>query len=700
MKRLEYIFIFLFIIQVFIVDAQIIYPETLKREVIDTYFDTKISDDYRWLEKLESIEVEEWVKLQNKVSEKYLSKLEKTYNSKLNIGNYMYHSMDYDKDIDLETDSKLYFKLLYTGFNSLASIFYAKGLQGDYEKLISPSSISKKDKIIFTSLKPSKNGRFLAYQYSRNGSDWKEIKIVQIKNRRYFKEVLKHVVTSEIYWYGQGFFYKEYQFDSNHAKRVNPKIKYHQLATEQEKDKLLFEVDTENEDLNVYGTSNQSLFIVKKSNKFTNKFSLYYKDPKEQNFEFKPLFENIKYDINIIGFKSDTVLALTTIKQNKFILSFPLKQPKQWKILSPTYKDAVLTSYEILDDKIVVSYQGSKASFLTVLDYKGKVLGEVVTPVGLSISGLVYSKVTNEFYFKLSSYTVPPVTCQLDLVNFKFNYLGKVKVAFDASNYKFLREEFTSYDGTKVPIFLVFKDSLKTDGSERFLLKTYGGYGTVAKPSYDPGIIYFIEKGGVFAYVNVRGGGEFGIKWWEDGKKMNKKNSILDFTSAAEFLIEKGYTKARKIAITGTSHGGLVTAGALIEKPELFGAAVIDVGVLDMLRFEMSAVGSVYTNVNEFGSNKNKEEFFNKLSYSPYHNVDNTINYPSTLIMTGSDDNRVPPYHSYKFAALLQSNPLQKKPILLWSQDKTGHYGANNINSMIQERAFMYSFLFNELIEK
>jgi len=697
MRNIKFIIIFFSISNFQISNAQINYQKTLKNPVINTYHGTKIIDNFQWLEQLQSTEVHNWVRQQNKISKKYLNKLNKSIDSEWKMRKLMYHKMDYDSLIEPVKNDKLYFRLLYPSANSTPSIYYYSGSRGEFEKLISPNSISNRDKIIFTDLTPSINGRFLAYQYSRNGNDWKEIKIVQIKKRHYFNETLMHTISSEVYWYGQGFFYKKYPYDSAQGKRIFPKIMYHKLETKQIEDKLIFYVENENETLNIYGTPKEDLYIIKKSNKLDKNFSFYYTDSKDSDLEFKSLFENINYNINFIGYEADNVLALTTIKNKKFIISFPLKQPKKWKFLSPSYKDAVFTDYEILDDKIVISYQSEKSSIISIVNFNAEVLGEIVTPEGLSVSNLVFSKLYGKFYFKLSSYTVPPITCELDLDTFTFKYLGKVNVGFNAENYKFMRKKFTSHDGVQVPMFIVYKDSIKKNGNTPFLLSTYGGYGTVAKPSYNPGAIYFIERGGAFAYVNVRGGGELGAKWWDDGKKLNKKNSILDFTSAAEYLIEEGYTKPKKIGIMGSSHGGLIIAAALIQKPQLFGSAVIDVGVLDMLRFENSSVGSTYTNINEFGSIKNEDEFNNLLSYSPYHNIKNTINYPSMLIMTGSDDNRVPPYHSYKFAAKLQSNPSQLNPILLWSQDKTGHYGANDFNSIIKENAFIYSFLFEEL---
>ncbi|SDW95706.1 prolyl oligopeptidase [Lutibacter oricola] len=691
----------LFILSVNNVNSQIVYPKTIKQPTKQAYHNVEIVDDYLWLEKINSIEVKDWVKLQNKVSEKYLNKISRRNGSFNQMNSFMYYDMDFDeKEIELIKENKTYYKLMYPGVNSELCIYYKKGIKGSFEKLISPSSISRKDHINFTSLAPSKDDRFLAYKYNRNGSDWGEVKIVQLKNRRYFKETLKHIVSPEIYWFGQGFFYKKYKYTSEFGKREFPSIQYHLLDTEQSEDLIVKNTNNENEGLNLYGTPNQNLFIIKKSNRFDKKFSFYYLDPKGSNTDFKPLFKDIKYNLDIVRFKSDTVYALAKIKDKKYIISFPLDQPKKWKLITPIYKGAVFSEFEFLEDKMVISYQSNKSSIIAVVDYSGKVLGEVVTPEGLSIDGMKFAEETNEFYFKLTSYTVPPVLCQLDLENYKFDYLGKVEVSFDAKNYKFLRKNFTSHDGTQVPMFIVYKDSLSKNSNTPFLLETYGGYGRIAKPTYNPGVIHFIENGGAFAYVHVRGGGEFGEKWKEAGRKMNKVNAILDFTSAAEYLIEEGYTKPRKIAITGTSHGGLIIASAIIKKPELFGAAVINVGVLDMLRFENSSVGSVYTNINEFGSIKIEEEFKNLLSYSPYHNIDSKINYPSILISTGSDDNRVPPYYSYKFAAKLQENILQTNPVLLWSQSNTGHYGANKANSRIKENAFIYGFLMNELTKE
>ena len=673
------------------------YPVTEKIKVIDTFHEIQVIDNYRWLENTKSLKVKDWVKKQNKIAKKYLNRIINSNGSIKKMKELYWYQMNYDSYKQHKKNYDYYYRLMFAGRNSPLTIYYTKGNKTSFEKLVGPKSISKKDQINFTRLRPSYDNRFLAYQYNRNGSDWEEIKIVGIKKRRFFKETIKEVVNPQINWYRQGFFYIKNKYNKDKISRAFPEVMYHKLGTPQSADEKILNVSTKNEKLNLYGTENQSIYIIKKSDKFKKKFSYYYLKPNDSTKKFNSLFKNISYDMDIVRFKSDTVTAITRIKNKKYLITFPIKQQKKWALLSPSYKDAVFTDYEFAEDKIVTSFQTDNASLITVSNSKGKVLGEVITPNGLSVSGLYYDTEKKELTFKLSSYTVPPVTCQLDLNAYTFKYLGKTQVSFDATKYKFMRKKFTSHDGKKVPMFIVYKDSLPKNGKTPFLLKTYGGYGSIAKPSFDPGVIYFIENGGAFAYVHIRGGGEFGYDWWQEGRNLNKKNGIVDFTKGAEFLIKEGYTQPKKIGIIGTSHGGLIAAAAMIQSPEYFGAAVINVGALDMLRMENTEAGAYYVNINEFGSVTKKNEFYNLHSYSPFHTLKEGINYPSTLLITGSNDSRVPPHQSYKFAGKMQNNTFQENPVLLWTQDKAGHYGANKYNRIFEEQSYIYSFLINEL---
>ena len=686
-----------FLLVSYMVNAQLNYPLTKKVPVINTYHGIEITDNYQWLENTSATEVKDWVSDQNKVTLKYLNKQSNSNGAKADMKSFLWSEMEYNSFVESKKDQEYYFRLMYPSKNAQASIYYKKGNKASYQQLITPNAISTKDRIIFTHLDPSYDDHFLAYQYNRNGSDWKEIKIVGIKKRHYFKEVLTEVIAPQINWYGQGFFYVKNKYNTEKVSRSFPELRYHTLGTAQTEDAKIFNVETKDETLSLYGVGKQSLYILKKADNSKDNYSYYYLRPQQNIKEFTPFFTDINYDIQVHHFENDTVFATTNIKHKKYVISFPINEPKKWALLTPSYKDAVFTDAVFADKKIVASFQLEKSSLLTVTNLKGKVLGEVVTPEGLAVSSLYYDEENKELTFKLSSYTVPSVSCKLDLKTYQFSYLGQKSVAFDSSKYKFTKTTFTSHDGVQIPIFLVYKDSLVKNRSTPFLMNTYGGYGSIAQPNFKPGVVSFIENGGAFAYVHIRGGGEFGFDWWQEGRNLKKKNGILDFTKAADFLIAEGYTKPKKIAIMGTSHGGLITAGALTERPELFGAAVINVGALDMLRIENTETGAHYTNISEFGTVNNEEEFKNLLSYSPFHRIKEDVNYPATLIITGTNDSRVLPYQSYKFAGKLQNGLQQTNPILLWSQENEGHYGASQYNSTIEELTYIYTFLSREL---
>lgn len=691
----------LLIFNVFItgtIHAQIEYPVTQKISKSFNYHNKQLTDDYYWLESINNIDVKNWAKNQNSLSLKYLNKLDKKYGIENEMNILMYRSYDgVGEEMDYENlKNKNYFKLFYTGYDSPPAIYFKKGTDGEYERLVSNSTIHKKGDVFFNYWKSSKDGNLLAYQYSLNNSDWKEIRIVQLNKRKYFYDVIKHTKTSEIYWKGKGFFYKFFPFDSLTGKTVLPKIKYHVVGTNQENDILLYDTKKENEFISFYGSDNEDDFFLKVEDFDDKKYSYYFLD-RSGKANFIPLLENIPYNMNLSFIKDQTIFATVTVKNSERLISFLINSPKQWKFISPIYNNGIITDYELFEDKIVISYQTLKSDIIAIIDFEGNVLGDIAIPEGLSVSGLQFVKEYHKFFFNMESYIVPKIVCTLDLDEYSYKIVGESKVNVDYKKYDFKKEFVKADDGTLIPICIVFKDSLKTDGSQPLLLTTYGGYGEIAQQYFSGGINYFLENGGIFVYSYVRGGGSLGPFWWENGKNLNKKNTITDFINTAEHLIAKGYTVPKKIAITGGSHGGLVVASSIIKRPELFGAAVIDKGVLDMLRFESFSVGATSTNLAEFGSVKIEEEFNNLYSYSPYHNIKEDVNYPPMLIITADSDYRVPPFHSYKFAAKLQSREVQKNPILLWTQEEASHSGANKIYDVLDENTYKYGFLLRML---
>lgn len=680
--------------------SQISYPKTIKKTVVDIYHGTKIAEDYRWLEYQSDDSVQTWVKQQNKVSIKFLKKLANSNKSYEQLSKFMFSEMgDYKGKVKYEDKDGYYFNYFVSGNNSTASLYYKKGINSSYNVLVNASALSNRDNVDINYYKVSKNNSLLAYQYNRNGSDWHEIRTVKFDKKRHYQNVLKHTKLTGIYWWNEGFFYKKYPFDSINATYKKPTIMYHEVGKKQSDDKLMFKSYSDDEDINVIGTKDEDFFIIKRENTKSEIFNYYLFNGKldKTKLNFKPFLINTEYDLSFYSKKDSLLFATTVIRGKKHLISIDKNEPTKFNLVSPSYENHELQHIEMLDDFVIMSYFSLNGSILVKVDYKGTVLNESVLPKGLFVTELNYSKKFDEFFFYLSSYTIPTVLYKLDLKSFKYELVEETGVNFEFKKYKFKQDYYTSHDGVKVPIFIVYKDSLKKNKNTPFLLKTYGGYGSTNVPSYNPGIVYFIENGGAFAYADIRGSGGISESWWKEGKRLKKINGIYDFISAAEYLVNNDYTSPKKIAITGASHGGLIVAAAITKKPNLFGSAVIDVGALDMLRFEKFTIGSALANIQEFGTVNNVTDFENLLSYSPYHNIDESINYPSILLATGNYDNRVPPLHSYKFAAKLQNNPAQKNPILLWTQYKTGHFGANTRKGLLEENTFIYSFLFHQL---
>ena len=680
--------------------AQIDYPVTYKKPVIDNYHGNEVVDEYRWLEFQENDSVNQWIKSQNKIAKKYLNKLVSKYNSDEKMNKYMFSELgSYEGELKVKNNDEFYFRYFVSGSSSTPSLFYKKGINSEYRILVNSQSLSRKDKIDIGYYKVSKNDTWLAYQYNRNGSDWHEIRVVKIDKKRHYFNILKHTRKTGIYWWNDGFFYKKFPFDSINAVYKKPTIMYHKVGTKQDEDKLMFKSYSDDENISILGTKNENFYIIKRENTKTEIFNYYLFNPQYNTDDvgFKPFLINVKYDLSFHKATDSLIYASTVINSKKHLLTIRKDDPTKFKLITPNYKTHNLQDFEMMEDYVVASYHSPNNSILVKVDYNGNVLNESVLPNGLSVTDIGYNDNYKEFFFYLSSYTIPRVLYKLNLDSFEYELVGETEVNFDFKNYKFKQDFYESHDGVKVPICIVYKDSLKKDKSTPFLLRTYGGYGSVNIPQYNPGIVYFIENGGAFAYADIRGSGGFGSKWVTDGKRLNKNNGIKDFIYAAKFLIKEGYSAPRKIAISGSSHGGLIVGAAITQAPDLFGSAVIYAGALDMLRFGKFTVGSTLTNIKEFGSTKYVDDFINLKSYSPYHNVDESINYPSTLIVAGDYDNRVPPLHSYKFTAKLQNRKSQKNPILLWTQDRAGHFGANTRKETKQENTYIYSFLLHQL---
>lgn len=670
-------------------------PTTHKEAVIDTYFDTEITDEYRWLENTSNNETIEWIEIQNKLSKKHLGKTSSKTNSFSAIDRYSHTEFKYSRK-----KGKYYFNLYYTSLFSRPSLYYKTDLLKESIKLIDPKKISFDEVINIKNYEVSKDSKYVAFQYGREGSDWSEIKVLTINTRELHTDHIKGVKFSNIAWLNDGFFYATYDQLNKFGKTINNKVFYHQLGTEQKDDKLIFA--RKNKPLNYYEfitTSDERFFIIKEINETKGKNSIYYIDYKSEKKSLKSLLHNINYDIDIIDNENGNLIAKTfKDSENGMIIKIDPKKPTQWKIIAPNYSSAILLNVKPLTNRIITTYQHDQSPILVIYDYDGKVLYNTEFPLGSSIGGFSGNKTDDEFLFYMQSYTVPKTIFRFNVYTFKKKLLEKTAVTFKFDDIVYEKVEYLSKDSVKVPMLLLHRNDIKLDGTNPTILKAYGGFGIINSPSYDPGIVHFIRKGGVFAFANIRGGGDKGSKWAGDGKGSKKQNSFDDFIAGAEYLIDNKYTSNNKLAITGGSNGGLVVAASVIQRPDLFRVAVPVVAPLDMIRFEKFTIGHLH--LDEYGTTTNLASFNNLKSYSPYHNIKEDVNYPHMLIVTSENDDRVPPFHSYKFVAKLQNRKSQTNPILLKVAKGAGHYGASNYITHIREKASIYGFMLYYLNKK
>ena len=664
--------------------------QTNKAE-IDTIHSTVIIDQYRWLEDLNAAETKSWIKDQKKATQKALFKIRNKEKAFSSINKYSY------TEVDLPIkEGKHFYKLMYYQLNTPPGLFIQNSINDEPFRIFSPDQISIKDEIIISDYEESNDGKYLALSYGRNGSDWKEIKVKKIKGG-YLKDHLIDVKFSQIEWKDDGFFYLKYPHNEKFSKDLNPELLYHKLHTEQEEDQVIFRRKAKQTlEIGFDLTPSQDYLFIKEHNDLTGTRNIFIKDLSEFENPIRPLLMKFENDVKILANRGDTIIAQTNhINKNQSIVYFTIQDPYTWNLLIPSYNDALLVYSKIMNNQIICKYQIATKTKLIFYDLYGNILHALDFPEGYNVGGFNGNSSDTEAIYYYTSYFLPPIVKKINLNDFTTELIQKTGVTFDIEDFEIESTSYTSFDGKQVPMTIVYKKGIVKNGKNPTLLKTYGGFGSIHSPGFDEGLIYFMENGGVFAYCHVRGEGLLGFDWESGGKKLNKQNSINDFISAAEFLIEENYTNPKQLAITGSSHGGLLVGAAMTQRPDLYKVAVPVVGVFDMIRFENFTVGSFHK--DEFGTTENEIEFQNLLSYSPYHNIEPGVNYPATLIMTSDNDERVPPFHSFKFAAKLQNNPGQENPVLLRIEEKAGHYGANNVVNELEEKTDMYAFIFHYL---
>lgn len=680
--------------------SRINYPVTKKVHHVDNYFGVEVADPYRWLEDDNSAETAEWVKTQNEVTFAYLESI--PFRGKIRerftqIWNYPRYSAPFRA-------GKYYFFYKNDGMQNQSVLYIQEGLDGKPEVFLDPNTFSEDGTVSLSGISVSNDDKYLAYSISRAGSDWNEIRVLEIESMKEYDDLIKWVKFSGMSWFADGFYYSRYDEpkpgEKLSGKNENHKVYYHKLRSSQEQDQLIYE--NPKFPLRNYGAgvTKDERFLIIYETETTSGNALYVKDLSKPNSDFKQIVDGFEKDYWVIDNIGDHLLVLTNYgaPRKQLVLIDPLKpQPENWTTVIPE-KEEVLEGICLIGNRIAASYMKDASSRSYLYDLTGKLLGEVNIPGIGTMSGFSGKKEDNIAFYSFTSFTFPSTIYKFDVEKNESVVFRASEIDFDPSGYETKQVFYTSKDGTKVPMFITHKKGLKYTGKNPTLLYGYGGFNSAMTPAFSISRVIFLENGGVYALANIRGGGEYGEEWHKAGTKLLKQNVFDDFIAAAEYLINEGYTCSQKLAIQGGSNGGLLVGACMIQRPDLFKVALPAVGVMDMLRFHKFTIGWAW--VSDFGSSENEEEFHYLLGYSPLHTIKDGISYPATLITTADHDDRVVPAHSFKFAARLQEAHKGRNPVLIRIDTSAGHGAGKPTSKIIDEQTDIWAFVFQNLVVK
>jgi len=680
--------------------AQMKYPVTRKDNVVEDYHGTKVADPYRWLEVDTAKEVEAWVKAENAVTEEYLSKI--PYRNAIRerltqLWNYPKFGVPYH-------EGEYYIFSKNDGLQNQSVLYIQKGLNGTPEVLLDPNKLSKDGTVALQATAFSKKQKYFGYAVSASGSDWQEISVMDVKTKKLLSDKIEYVKFTGISWKGEeGFYYSGYDKPQDEktkfsAKSEYQKVFYHKIGTPQSQDVLVYE-DKEHPLRYVgAGLTEDERFLILSISEGTDGSEVRVKDLKDASQkDFTVVVPGFATNANIVDNVGDKLIVQTNMDapNYKAVLVDPKNPaPANWKLLIPEQKEP-LEGLNTGGGKLFAAYLKDATTKVKQYDLNGKFEHDIALPGLGTTSGFGAKKEDKSFFYSYTSFTTPSAIYKYDIGTGKSELYKQSEVKFDPSLYETEQIFFTSKDGTRVPMFVTHKKGIKKDGNNPVLLYGYGGFNISLTPSFSVANMVFIENGGIYCQVNLRGGAEYGEEWHKGGMLTNKQNVFDDFISAAEYMVKEKYTNPSKIAIRGGSNGGLLVGACMTQRPDLFKVALPAVGVLDMLRFHKFTVGWGW--VVEYGSSDDKAQFDYLLKYSPLHNLKAGVEYPATLVTTADHDDRVVPAHSFKFAATLQESQKGNNPVLIRIDAKAGHGAGKPTSKIIDEYTDIWSFVFYNL---
>lgn len=679
-----------------VVAQELKYPVARTDEVVDDYFGTTVADPYRWLEDPDSPETQAWVEKENKLTYDYLNAIpvrEKIKTRLTGLWNYSRYSIPQKK-------GERYFFFKNDGLQNQSVLYTQKTLKSEPAVVIDPNEFSPDGTIALSNLACSQEGTLIAYGISKSGSDWQEVKILNVDTSKEYDEVIKWCRYSSIAWRhdNKGFFYDRYPEPGTvkEQDQVNfNRVYWHKLGTPQSEDQLIYERPEAKElGFSPFITDDGKYLILNVWHGTDPKNRVYYREV-ESDEPFIHLLDKADAGYTFIDNLDSLFYFQTDLDAPRGrIIAIDIKNPapENWKEIIAEQRE-VLRFVRIINNQFVAVYMQDAQDKMKLYKLDGTFVKEMELPDLGSVRGLSGKRKDTDMFFGFTSFLYPQTIFRYDFETEKISPFNEPEIDFDLSEYETKQIFYSSKDGTKVPMFIVHKRGLTLDGENPALLYGYGGFNGSITPYFSISRLIWLENGGVFAVANLRGGGEYGEAWHQAGMLDKKQNVFDDFIAAAEWLIQNKYTNSKKLAVIGGSNGGLLVAACMVQRPELFGAVVCQVPLTDMLRYHRFTVGHYW--VVEYGNAEANPDHFKFLyAYSPLHNVKKGVTYPPTLITTADTDDRVVPFHAKKFAATLQAAVARDNPILLRVETKAGHGGGKPTSKVIDEQSDIYAFLF------
>jgi prolyl oligopeptidase len=688
-------------------EPKLAYPPAPRDTVIEDYFGTKVADPYRWLEDLDSPATRSWVQAEGRLTTTYLASIPAHHELRARLATLN----NFEKIGIPFHEGGRYFFTLNTGLQNQSVLFTAANLADSPQLALDPNTLSSDGTLAVTGYVASHDGNLLAYGVSVSGSDWTEWHIRDLRTGKDLADVLRYTKYYEPVFShdGMGLYYSAFPAPPKGAELstqdLNNALYYHALGSPASADKKLFQ---ESEHPTWQFESHLSsdgrwLVIAAGDGEVGDRGleNLYVLDAAAQVASVKPVAVGFDAAYIYVGADAGKVFALTTLNTARgSVIAIDPEHPdrKNWKTVIAEGSDAIdLTepSVTLVDHELIVRTVHDAHTQVRTYGLDGALHREIVLPGTGSARGFGGHPNERETFYSFTNLITPPTVYRYDPQSGRSTVFRAPKVAFDASSLEEHHVFYVSKDGTRIPMQLAFRKGLKLNGQNPVILYGYGGFGVSLLPAFNASRIAWLEMGGIYAVANIRGGGEYGEAWHRQAIRTHKQIVFDDFIAAAQWLIAQHYTSTPKLAIQGGSNGGLLVGACMTQRPDLYGAVIAQVGVMDMLRFDRFGQGAGW--VGDYGSPHDVEDFKALFAYSPAHNVHPGTSYPATLIITGDHDTRVMPMHSFKFAAQLQHAQAGVAPVLLYLESSSGHGGGPTLTQAIEQSADIYAFLIKNL---